>query len=52
MMHNAFTVDVEEYFQVHNFEGEVRREDWEKIESRWGIRPGPDGLDVTGLRIR
>ena len=24
---------------------------WNRIESRWGIRPRPDGLDVSGLRI-
>lgn len=31
---NAFTVDVEDYFQVSAFEHRIRRCDWEKIESR------------------
>jgi len=31
---NALTVDVEDYFQVSGFEGAVRREDWERFESR------------------
>lgn len=33
-MLNAFTVDVEDYFQVHNFEHLVDRRDWERFESR------------------
>ena len=31
---NAMTVDVEDYYQVHAFAGQVRRQDWEKFESR------------------
>jgi polysaccharide deacetylase family protein (PEP-CTERM system associated) len=31
---NAFTVDVEDYFQVTGFERDIRREDWEQHESR------------------
>ncbi|MEO1526298.1 MAG: XrtA system polysaccharide deacetylase [Planctomycetota bacterium] len=31
---NAFTVDVEDYFQVSAFEHRVRRSDWDKMESR------------------
>jgi len=31
---NAMTVDVEEWFQVSAFEGRVRREDWDRLESR------------------
>ena len=31
---NAFTVDVEDYFQVHNFEPTVDRRDWERFDSR------------------
>jgi len=33
-MLNALTVDVEEYFHVHAFEKVIRRENWEKYESR------------------
>jgi polysaccharide deacetylase family protein (PEP-CTERM system associated) len=33
---NAFTVDVEEYFQVHNFESRIRRDQWSSYESRLG----------------
>lgn len=33
-MLNALSIDVEEYFQVHAFEEVIRREDWEKYESR------------------
>src|SRR5688572_21492603 len=33
-MLNALTVDVEEHFQVHNFETVIDRRDWEKQESR------------------
>lgn len=33
-MRNVLTVDVEEYFQVHNFEGVVRRDEWGSYESR------------------
>ena len=33
-MLNILTVDVEEYFQVHNFERVVRREEWDAYESR------------------
>ncbi len=31
---NAFTVDVEDYFQVSAFEGQVRRHDWGRYQSR------------------
>lgn len=31
---NAFTVDVEDYFQVENFRGTIARSDWERFESR------------------
>ena len=31
---NAFTVDVEEYFQVHAFDGVVERDRWDEYESR------------------
>ena len=33
-MLNAFTVNVEDYFQVSAFENSVRREHWERFESR------------------
>jgi polysaccharide deacetylase family protein (PEP-CTERM system associated) len=33
-MLNAFTVDVEDYFQVENFAGVIARSDWERFESR------------------
>ncbi|MEL6105224.1 MAG: XrtA system polysaccharide deacetylase [Planctomycetota bacterium] len=31
---NAFTVDVEDYFQVSAFEHRIRRSDWDRMESR------------------
>jgi len=31
---NTLTIDVEEYFQVHNFENVVKQEDWGTYESR------------------
>jgi polysaccharide deacetylase family protein (PEP-CTERM system associated) len=31
---NALTVDVEDWFQVSNFEGLVDRDDWDRMESR------------------
>lgn len=31
---NAFSVDVEDWFQVSDFEEQVRHEDWDKYESR------------------
>jgi polysaccharide deacetylase family protein (PEP-CTERM system associated) len=31
---NAFSVDVEDWFQVSDFEEKVRHEDWDKYESR------------------
>ncbi len=31
---NAFTVDVEDYFQVHAFSGVVERTDWESLPAR------------------
>jgi polysaccharide deacetylase family protein (PEP-CTERM system associated) len=34
MLLNAFSVDVEDYFQVSGFEKEIRREDWSSFESR------------------
>jgi polysaccharide deacetylase family protein (PEP-CTERM system associated) len=33
-MTNAFTVDVEDYFQVAAFEGHIAREDWDRHPSR------------------
>jgi len=33
-MLNAFTVDVEDYFQVENFAHAITRQDWERFESR------------------
>ena len=34
MMLNAFSIDVEEYFQVHNFEEQIERQSWSEFESR------------------
>jgi polysaccharide deacetylase family protein (PEP-CTERM system associated) len=31
---NALSIDVEEHFQVHNFEGVVRRAEWDRYPSR------------------
>src|SRR5262249_22201086 len=31
---NALTIDVEDYYQVASFETRVRRDDWDKLESR------------------
>jgi polysaccharide deacetylase family protein (PEP-CTERM system associated) len=31
---NAFTVDVEDYFQVSGFERQIRRDEWDRYESR------------------
>jgi polysaccharide deacetylase family protein (PEP-CTERM system associated) len=31
---NAFTVDVEDYFQVSGFEKDIRREDWDRYDCR------------------
>jgi hypothetical protein len=33
-MINAFSVDVEDWYQVSDFEDKVRHEDWDKYESR------------------
>ena len=33
-VHNAFSVDVEDYFQVAAFERSIRREDWDSLEPR------------------
>src|SRR5450759_4344995 len=33
-MLNAFTVDVEDYFQVSGFERHIHRDDWDGYESR------------------
>ncbi|EGV28497.1 polysaccharide deactylase family protein, PEP-CTERM locus subfamily [Thiorhodococcus drewsii AZ1] len=33
-VHNALTIDVEDYFQVSAFERHVRREDWERLPRR------------------
>jgi len=33
-MLNALTIDVEDYYQVENFAGVVKRSEWEKLESR------------------
>jgi polysaccharide deacetylase family protein (PEP-CTERM system associated) len=42
VIQNAFSVDVEEYFQVHNFEAEVSRDRWSEYESR--LAPAIDCL--------
>ena len=34
MITNALTIDVEDYFQVSNFEADIRREDWPSHPSR------------------
>lgn len=49
---NAFTVDVEDYFQVSAFEGEVSRERWQSVPSRIdrGLATILDLLDRAGLR--
>lgn len=33
-LRNAFTIDVEDYYQVHAFAGAVAREDWDSLPSR------------------
>lgn len=33
-MLNALTIDLEDYFMVSAFEGMVKKEDWDKYESR------------------
>jgi hypothetical protein len=33
-MVNILTIDLEDYFMVSAFEGVVKREDWDKYESR------------------
>lgn len=49
---NAFTVDVEDYYQVSAFESRVSRKDWEKYESR--VEPNTNRLlallDQTAVR--
>ena len=32
---NAMSIDVEDYFQVQAFDGQVRRDDWETLEWRF-----------------
>ena len=51
-MLNAFTADVEDYYQVHNFEHQVDRCDWERFESRIlrNTRRVLDLLDRHGVR--
>jgi polysaccharide deacetylase family protein (PEP-CTERM system associated) len=51
-MLNAFTADVEDYFQVHNFEPVVDRRDWGRFESRIvdSTRRVLDLLDRHGVR--
>ncbi len=48
---NAFTVDVEDYFQVSAFEGAVPREAWETVPSRidGGLSTVLELLDRAGL---
>jgi hypothetical protein len=33
-MINALTIDLEDYYQVSAFDGFVKREDWDRFESR------------------
>lgn len=40
MMINALTIDIEEYFQVHNLEAVVSRDDWAGYESRVALGTG------------
>ena len=49
---NAFTVDVEDYFQVSAFEGSVPREAWEALSSRIdkGLTGLLDLMDRSGVR--
>jgi polysaccharide deacetylase family protein (PEP-CTERM system associated) len=49
---NALTVDVEEYFQVSGFEGQVARSQWDRLESRVvaGTRRVLDILGDAGVR--
>lgn len=49
---NAFTVDVEDYFQVSAFEGAVPRENWSSVPSRIdaGLSTVLDLLERAGLR--
>ncbi len=49
---NALSVDVEEYFQVSNFEGVIPRESWGSLPSRAGdsTRRLLDAFDETGQR--
>ena len=49
---NAFTVDVEDYFQVSAFEGSVPREAWEGLSSRIdkGLTGLLDLMDRSGVR--
>lgn len=51
-MLNAFTVDVEDYYQVHNFEHLVDRRDWERFEGRvlQNTRRVLDLLDRHGVK--
>jgi len=43
---HALTVDVEEYFQVANLRGAIRREDWDALPSRLGV-----GMDRILARL-
>ena len=49
---NALSVDLEEYFQVANFEGVIDRCDWADLPSRVGAatRRLLDTFDATGSR--
>lgn len=49
---NALSVDLEEYFQVSNFEGLIPRERWSSLPSRVAdaTRRLLDGFDETGQR--
>lgn len=49
---NAFTVDVEDYFQVSGFERQIARRDWDSLESRVvpSTRRILDLLESKGVR--
>lgn len=58
-MLNALTIDLEDYYQVSSFEGVVKRDDWDKYESRIeyntyrilqildSVCPSPHGEDLS-----
>jgi polysaccharide deacetylase family protein (PEP-CTERM system associated) len=49
---NALSFDVEEYFQVSNFESVIKREDWDNLESRLyiGLNKILDILDEKDVK--